>query len=352
MPFGSGSSNWLFKLVEIGQNDTGQAAQVTIIGMKLALDRLRLYSSIILAIACCALSGLAQSSNDEIRITTELASFEVSVTDPKGVPVRGLSAKDFRVFENGKERSIDFFQPIKKRDSGRPLSLVFALDVSGSMTEAELEKLRVAMDRFVKRLADYESQFAVLSFAMEVKTNQDFTNRPERIEQALRRLKRDQDGLSTHAYDAVDQAVRMIARKSPKAIKDRIPRRAVILITDGFPVGDIVSSSTVIERANDSETSVFSVLLPSFSRLQRDGRRILTPLEASGISERTGGMSITAVESNFDKIFEALAEELTASYAIAFYPPEGEGRDERRVKIESTSGLLVRQNRTTYKPAN
>jgi hypothetical protein len=108
----------------------------------------------------------------------------------------------------------------------------------------------------------------------------------------------------------------------------------------------------VIERANDAETSVFSVLLPSYSRLQRDGRRILTPLEASGLSERTGGMTITAIESNFDRIFDALAEELTASYAIAFYPPEGEGPGERRVKIETRSGLLVRQNRTTYKTAN
>jgi VWFA-related protein len=220
------------------------------------------------------------------------------------------------------------------------------------MTEAELEMLRGSMDKFVKRLADYESQFAVLSFAMDVKTNQEFTNRPDRIEQSLRKLKRDQDGLSTHAYDAFDYSVRMIARRSPKAIKDRIPRRAVILITDGFPVGDIVSPSTVIERANDAEASIFSVLLPSYSRLQRDGRRILTPLEASGLSERTGGISITAVESNFDRIFEALAEELTASYAIAFYPPEGEGPGERQVKIESRSGLLVRQNRTTYKPAN
>jgi VWFA-related protein len=320
--------------------------------MSFALKKIRRLSSIVLAIMCFAVVSRAQNDNGEIRIDTELASFEVSVTDPKGAPVRGLSAKDFRIFENGKEREIHFFQPIKKRDAGRPLSLVFALDVSGSMTEPELEKLRAAMDKFVKRLADYESQFAILSFAMEVKTNQDFTNRPERIEQALKKLKRDQDGLSTHAYDAVDYAVRMIARKSPKAIKDRIPRRAVILITDGFPVGDIVSSSTVIERANNAEASVFSVLLPSFSRLQRDGRRILTPLEASGISERTGGMSITAVESNFDKIFEALAEELTASYAIAFYPPEGEGPGERHVRIESRSGLLVRQNRTTYKPAN
>ena len=144
----------------------------------------------------------------------------------------------------------------------------------------------------------------------------------------------------------------MIAKKSPKSIKDRIPRRAVILITDGFPVGDVVSSGTVIERANDLETSVFSVLLPSYSRLQRDGRRILTPLEASGLSERTGGINIAANESNFDRIFDALAEELTASYAIAFYPQEGEGSGERRVKIESRTGLQVRQNRTSYKPAN
>jgi hypothetical protein len=187
---------------------------------------------------------------------------------------------------------------------------------------------------------------------MDVKTNQDFTNRPDRIGQALRRLKRDQDGLSTHAYDAVDQAVRLIARRSPRSIKERIPRRAVILITDGFPVGDVVSPSTVIERANDAETSIFSVLLPSYSRLQRDGRRILTPLEASGLSERTGGISIAANDSNFDRIFEALAEELTASYAIAFYPQEGERPGERQVKIESRTGLVVRQNRTAYKVSN
>ena len=177
----------------------------------------RLAAAALLTILCCWVTNFAQGDSGEIRIDTELASFEVSVTDGKGAPVRGLSAKDFRVFEDGKERPIDFFQPIRKRDTGRPLSLVFALDVSGSMTEAELDRLRAAMDKFVKRLADYESHFAIVSFAMEVKTTQDFTNRPDRIEQAFRKLKRDQDGLSTHAYDAVDHAVRMILRRSPKS---------------------------------------------------------------------------------------------------------------------------------------
>ncbi|HLA96714.1 MAG TPA: VWA domain-containing protein [Pyrinomonadaceae bacterium] len=318
------------------------------------MTELRLIKITFLAVIFCFQILTAFAQDDEIKITTELAPFEISVTDRNGNPVRGLSAADFRVFENGTERPIDFFQPIKKKDTGRPLTIVFALDVSGSMTESELGRLKTAMQKFIARLADYESLFAVMSFAMEVKTAQGFTNRPEKLEQAFNKLRKDQDGLSTHAYDAVDDAVRLIQRKSPKTLKDRFPKRAVILITDGFPVGDVVAPKTVIERANASETSIFSVLLPSFSRLQRDSRRVLTPLEASGLSERTGGLSIVASDSNFDRIFDALAEEITSSYAIAFYPDTSDkgGNAERTVRIESRSGFIVRQNRDKFRPAN
>ena len=293
---------------------------------------------------------ISAAAQDEIeKIETDLVSFEVTVSDKNGNPVRNLTQDDFRVFENGVERPIDFFQPIKKQDEGRPLSVVFALDVSGSMTPAEIERLRQAMQNFIRRLADYNSYFAVMTFAMEVKTVQQFTNRPEVLEKSFDRLNRNQNGLSTHAYDAVDDAVRLIARKSPKTIKDRIPRRAVILITDGFPVGDSVSPSTVVERANSAEASVFSVILPSYSRLQPDKRPVLTPLEASGLIDRTGGKSLYATDKNFEPLFASLAEEITSSYAIAFYPPENvRDAKPREVRIESKSGLIVRQNRRTY----
>lgn len=306
----------------------------------------------LLAAAVCLLSSSRAQNDGEIRIDTKLAVFEVTVTDEKGQPVRGLTSQDFRVFENGAERPIDFFQPIKSKNADRPLSIVFALDVSGSMTEAELAKLRSAVQAFVKRLADYESNFAVVSFAMDVDTVQSFTNKRDTIERAFERVKRNQDGLSTHAYDAIDHAVRMIDRKGPKAIRNRFPRRAVIVITDGFPVGDVVSPQTVIERANAAETSVYSVLLPSYSRLQRDGRRIFTPLEASGISERTGGLTVVASESNFEAIFDSLAEELTASYAIAIYPGGEQQTGVQNVRIETRKGFTVRQNRNGYTTAN
>ena len=86
--------------------------------------------------------AFAQNADDVVRVETELVPFEVTVLDKSGNPVRNLRANDFRIMEDGAERRTDFFQPITKSDSGRPLSIVFALDVSGSMTQQELEKLR------------------------------------------------------------------------------------------------------------------------------------------------------------------------------------------------------------------
>jgi VWFA-related protein len=306
----------------------------------------------ILALLFLTFFGAASARAQEqvIRVETDLAAFEVTVTDKKGQPVRNLSADEFRVFEDGVERNIDFFQPIRKQDENRPLSIVFALDVSGSMTPAEIDRLRIAMQDFVTRLADYNSYFAVMSFAMDVKTLQSFTNLPDRLERSFAKLKRDQNGLSTHAYDAIDDAVRLLDRRSPKSVKSRIPKRAVIVITDGFPVGDIVSPDTVIERANQAETTIYSVILPSYSRLQGSGRPVLTPLEASGLVERTGGKSFYATDKDFDPLFKALAEEITASYAIAIYPNDEDpnGKNFRQIKIVSKNGLNVRQNRAGY----
>jgi hypothetical protein len=208
------------------------------------------------------------------------------------------------------------------------------------------------MQSFVSRLADYDSYFAVVSFAMDVRTLQQFTNRRDKLEKSFDRLVRDQDGLSTHAYDAVDDSIRLIAKKSPKVIRGRLPKRAVILVSDGFPVGDVVSPETLIERENLAETSIYSVILPSYSRLQGDKRPVITPLEASGLIDKTGGKSFYATDKSFDALFQSLAEDITASYAIAFYPgDENKTADSkpRKVIIQSRSGFTIRQNRSEYK---
>lgn len=291
-----------------------------------------------------------KAQDEVIKVETDLVGFEVIVTDAKGIPVKGLRANDFKVSERGVERKIDFFEPLQKTVASRPVSVVFALDVSGSITSEELVKLRNSMQIFTNRLADYNSYFAIMSFGMEVKLLQGFTNKPDRLEKTFTRLLKEQDGLSTHAYDAVDDAIRLLQRKAPQTGKNKLMKRAVVLITDGFPVGDTVSPTTVIERANNAETTIYTVILPSFSRLQGNNKPLPTPLEVSGLVEKTGGRSFYANERDFDPLFKNLAEEITASYALAFYPSEEAKLSGKffEVKIEVPKGLIVKQNRSGY----
>lgn len=291
-----------------------------------------------------------KAQDDVIKVETDLIGFEVIVTDERGIPVKGLNANDFKVSEAGIERKIDFFEPLRKTVESRPVSVVFALDVSGSITSEELLKLRNSMQSFTQRLADYNSYFAIMSFGMEVKTLQGFTNKPDKLEKTFNRLLKEQDGLSTHAYDAVDDAIRLLQKKAPRTNKNKLMKRAVVLITDGFPVGDTVTPQTVIERANNAETTVYTIILPSFSRLQGNKKPLPTPLEVSGLVEKTGGRSFYANERDFEPLFKNLAEEITASYALAFYPSE-EARLSGKffeVKIEVPKGLIVKQNRSGY----
>lgn len=294
------------------------------------------------------------AQDDVIKIQTELVAFEATITDAKGNPVRGLEAKDFKIFENGVERPIDFFEPLRKTDAGRPLAIVFALDVSGSMTSEELLRLRSALQNFTNRLTDYNSYFAIMSFGMEVKILQGFTNKSDKLEKTFTKLLKDQEGLSTHAYDAADDAIRLLQRKAPQTAGNKVVKRAVVLITDGFPVGDTVTPKTVIERANTSETSIYTVILPSFSRLQGNQKPLPTPLEVSGLVEKTGGRSLYANEKDFEPIFRSLAEELTSSYALAFYPSDQARQSGKfnEVKIEVLNGLRVKQNRNGYQVGN
>lgn len=295
----------------------------------------------------------SQEAEDVLRIDTDLVSVDVTVTDAQGQFVRNLSAEQFKLYEDGIERPISFFNVEKRSGALRPVSIVFALDVSGSMTSEELQRLRSALQVFSQRLSEYPALFAVMAFGMNVKTIQSFTADPQKLDRALERIAREPNGLSTHTYDAVDDAIRLLVRKAPRTRERRLMKRAVVVVTDGFPVGDTVAAKTVIERANAADVSVYTVTLPSFSRaLASPERRPLpTPLDVSGLAEKTGGTNVYATDKDFGSLFRALAEEVTSAYVLAFYPPDEKRRDGRfhTIRIEGPPGLQLRQSRPGYK---
>jgi hypothetical protein len=105
----------------------------------------------------------------------------------------------------------------------------------------------------------------------------------------------------------------------------------------------------VIRRANDAGVTIYSVTLPSFSLSTTDSTsRVITPLDASRIVQATGGQDFPANARDFTPIFKALAEEIRASYALAYYPENRDGkRHELRVKT-SRPDVKIRASRTSY----
>jgi Ca-activated chloride channel family protein len=293
--------------------------------------------------------------DDVLKIDTDLILVDVSVTDAAGRAVKGLRPEDFKLFEDGEQRPVAFLNVERRAGAERPVAVVFAVDVSGSMTPEEMERLRSAMTAFSEKLSNRPASFALMSFGMNARVVQSFTSDPRKLEKALGKLARETNGLSTHAYDAVDDAVRLLQRSAPRTLDRRLLKRAVVVVTDGFPVGDTVHPSTVIERANQAEVSVYTVTLPSYTRLLASNTPervpLPTPLDVSGLVEKTGGTNFYATAKDYDPLFKALAEEVTSTYVLAFYPPEEKRRDGRlhAIRVEGPRGLSVRQNRTSYK---
>lgn len=295
-----------------------------------------------------------QEPVDVFRFETDLVSVDVTATDTEGRPVRNLQQQSFKVFLDGLEQPVSFFQVERREGEPRPLAVVFALDVSGSMTAEEMERLRLALRSFSTQLAGKAAVYAVMTFGMRVKTLQKFTAEASKLDEAMERISRDaQNGLSTHTYDAVDDAVRLLVRHAPRTRERRLMKRAVLVVTDGFPVGDTVAPATVIERANAADVSVYVVTLPSYSRALAASTQapLPTPLDVSGLAEATGGRNVYANEKDYGPLFRLLAEEVSSAYVLAFYPPEEKRRDGQMhtLRVEGPAGFNLRQSRTEYR---
>lgn len=293
------------------------------------------------------------TAGDIVRIDTDLVPVEVVVRDAAGQAVRGLRRDDFRIYADEVEQPISFFSTESAGGGVRcPLDLVLALDVSGSMTRREMELLRGAAALFKEHLSGQRSRFAVLSFGMRVKLLQSFTDDQRKLDQAFDSAAHDELGLSTHAYDAIDDAVRLLARQGRKTSGGQVVKRAVIVISDGFPTGDLISPRTVIERANAANVSVYSVTMPSFSYTYAEayGKPLPTILDLSRLVEKTGGVNVYAPDNNYTDAFKSISEEVLSRYVLAFYPSNEQRRDGNlhTLRIEVPEGLTVSQSRQGF----
>ena len=285
-----------------------------------------------------------------IRIDTDLVTIDVSVTDKNGNYVRDLRPEEFQVFEDGKLKTLDFFAITNEATLSRPLAVVFALDSSGSLKPDETRTLRDSALRFTD-LMQGDSVFAAMTFNYKVKVLQGFTNDPRKLERALGKV--DHFEGSTRIYDALDQAITLLSRQAPHFRKNRPVRRVIIVISDGFDSASIIDRQELIRRAIAAGVTVYSITLPSYILSPTQfTERVITPLDATRVVAATGGLDFAADVKDFTPIFKALAEEIKASYALAFYPGNNDGKFHDLSVKTTRPDLKLRISRTGYLAAD
>ena len=155
-------------------------------------------------------------AGDVIRVSTTLVTIPVSVMDRDGRYVPNLQKEEFRIWEDGVEQEVAFFQSVDK-----PFSVVLMLDTSPS-TQFRLEDIQDAAISFVNQLRP-DDKVMVVSFNDNIKILSELTTDRNKLRRAIERSKTD-DG--TRLYDAVD----MVINQQLSRIQGR---KAIVLFTDG-----------------------------------------------------------------------------------------------------------------------
>ncbi|MFN7826482.1 MAG: VWA domain-containing protein [Acidobacteriota bacterium] len=291
-------------------------------------------------------AGLAQDRPLTLKLETDVVTIDIVATDQNGNYVRDLRPEELLLYEDGRQRQFDLFAVNNQSSLSRPLAVVFALDLSGSLKPEETVTLRESALKFIE-LVKGESVFAALTFNHEVKVRQDFTRDARRLIQAFTRDVRFEG--STRIYDAIDRGITLLEKKAPRYIGSREVRRAMIVISDGFDSASVIDRREMVRRAVSAGVTIYSITLPSYIlTATRRGERVLTPLDATRIVNATGGNDFAADAGDFSPVFKALAEEIRSSYAVAFYPLARDGKFHRlEVKI-ARPGVRVRLSRNGY----
>lgn len=199
-----------------------------------------------------------QPEEDVIRVDTTLVTLPVKVTNRQGKVAYGLQQAQFRVFENGFEQEIVYFEAPQARydlqSKSRPLTVALMLDTSDS-TEFKLAKIQSAALAFVDLLR-LEDRVLVVSFDRQVRVIAEATADRSVLREAINGIK---TGGGTSLYGALEELINTrLARV--------VGRRAVVLLTDGVDTTSKQASfESSLRAAETSDVTIFPVQYPTYT---------------------------------------------------------------------------------------
>jgi Ca-activated chloride channel family protein len=279
------------------------------------------------------------------KSTTNLVPLAVTVTDSNKQFVKGLTAADFSVFEDGVQQQVQFFET-----SEVPLDLIILLDTSSSMSD-KMDIVHEAAVGFLRTLRPSD-RGAVVTFADGVDVLQELTSDRQALEQAVRRT-------SARGATALNNAIYVSLKQFGRGGRsDRdVRRQAIAVLSDGEDTSSLITFDDVLGLARKSGVSIYPIALQSkyaAARLASTGqRRYYSESEYAmrTLAQETGAQAFFPLQIfELKAIYAAIAQELSSQYSLAYAPDNAraDGRFRRiLVRVASRPELRLR-TRTGY----
>jgi len=288
---------------------------------------------LVFAIATSGCAGLnLELHNASVQKPSNVALY-FSVETSDGLPVPGLKAESFRIYED--DRLISPFeskQTILNPEVAVVHYIVLLLDLSGSITESgSLPALISAAGAFAERVTK-SHQMAVHGFDGGAKLIPvvNFTSRPKVILNGLKRLSHHKTkDPSTNLNGAVVEATKVLGRQMAKST---LPLRfgTLVVFTDGTDRAHRVPEDAMHQTLDEADVNVFVIGLGG-------------EIDEQQLSDlgRTGFVK-TAELSSVGEAFDQVAAQIEAAghkfYLLSYCSPSRAGT--HLLKIEAVTSEL------------
>ena len=301
-------------------------------------------------------------AGDVIRVNTTLVTIPVSVMDRDGRYIPNLKKEEFRIWEDGVEQDVAFFQSVDK-----PFSVVLMLDTSPS-TQFRLEDIQDAAISFISQLR-FDDRVMVVSFNDKIRILSEFTTDRGRLRNAIYHAK---TSGGTRLYDAVDMVInQQLSRVSG--------RKAIVLFTDGVDTtSDRADYQSNIMDAQELDALIYPVKYDTSGDMNSGNippkidifGTILGGIFGGGkrpkgtsrgeyevanqylteLANSTGGREYRAdTLQNMTYAFANVAEELRRQYSIGYYPKRPPQAGQRRsIRVRARQPNLAVRSRDSY----
>jgi Ca-activated chloride channel family protein len=246
--------------------------------------------------------ALRVSINEVNTSSCPNVTLSVTVADKDAVPVSGLeqSSSVKALSENGLSNSITSFTTAL---ATTPVSVVLALDVSGTLTNQFLSVKSASKD-FVAQLQSGD-EAAVISFSQAIQLKQDFTSDVLALQAAIDNLALSGD--RTILYDALFASIDNVAL--------RTNNRAIVVISDGIDQGppadptngSVKTLAEVIAHATANEVAIFTI---GIGNVNAD--------VMGNLAEATGGQYFDANTSDLATIYQIIRNIIVGKYSLTY----------------------------------